>query len=277
MNEAPLISVILVVLNNKDFIGQAIDNFLEQQCPEAELVVVDGASTDGTKEIIWEYAAKHQNISALSEKDSGQSDAMNKGINRARGTYISFLNVDDFYHPNALNQAVAAIKSHNFPNFLVANCHVWAADGSLVFHNRPSNPSPHAIISGETLLVNPSAYVYKKELHEKVGLYAQDNHYNMDLEFVYSAALICPFIYINQDWGNFRMLPNTKTSEDMEAGRLEKRKKDLAKRILTKAPAHIRLKVYAIWTLKALKKKKFAFAKKGKGYAQALAYKFGIK
>ncbi len=237
----PRLSVILVVWNNRAFIGQAILNFLSQQCPAAELVIVDGGSTDGTAEEIERYALANPTISWLSEPDLGQSDAMNKGIRMARGEYISFLNVDDYYSDGALNDMIAIISGHRAPAFVVGNCNVWDAEGNLIYVNRPRSLHPWNILSGQFLPVNPTAYLYRKSIHNRAGYYTIDNHINMDIEFLTQASLVTGITYVNRDWGNFRMLPGTKTYTDMEAGTLEHRKLELFRRIRDNAPLHIQL------------------------------------
>ena len=84
MSPSPLLSIITIVLNNVKYIETTIQNYLEQQCSESELVIIDGGSTDGTLEIIEKYGNNAKNIRWLSEKDRGQSDAMNKGLNLAQ-------------------------------------------------------------------------------------------------------------------------------------------------------------------------------------------------
>ncbi len=242
----PRLSVILVVWNNRAFIGQAILNFLSQQCPAAELVIVDGGSTDGTAEEIERYALANPTISWLSEPDLGQSDAMNKGIRMARGEYISFLNVDDYYSDGALNDMNTIISGHRAPAFVVGNCNVWDAEGNLIYVNRPRSLHPWNILSGQFLPVNPTAYLYRKSIHNRAGYYTIDNHINMDIEFLAQASLVTGITYVNRDWGNFRMLPGTKTYTDIEAGTLEHRKLELFRRIRDNAPLHIQLMTFFV-------------------------------
>ena len=63
---------------------------------------MDGGSSDGGPELVQEWQKKYPHIRLISEKDRGQSDAMNKGINLAKGSIIGFLNVDDFYENDVL-------------------------------------------------------------------------------------------------------------------------------------------------------------------------------
>jgi glycosyltransferase involved in cell wall biosynthesis len=245
----PRISVILVVLNNRAYIGQAINNFLAQQCAEAELVVVDGASTDGTREEIERLAEGQPAIRWISEKDSGQSDAMNKGIRMARGLYISFLNVDDYYSDGVLNEVCGLLSQSDAPDFLVGNCKVWDSDGKLIYVNRPRKLRVWHILSGYFLPVNPSAYFYKKTIHDKVGMYNTNNHLNMDVEFLVRASAVTEMRYVDRDWGNFRVLPRTKTFEDAQQGFMETRKRKLFDELSVELGFYIRMRtrMYIRW------------------------------
>lgn len=269
----PVLSILLVVLNNRKFIAAAIQNYLDQQCAESELVIVDGASTDGTKEIIESRAKNNPQIRWVSEKDQGQSDAMNKAIRMAKGEYISFLNVDDYYEPGTLNQILQLIKSGETAEFMVGNCNVWDSDGKLIYVNRPKKLKPWHILSGKYLPVNPTAYFYKKSIHDKVGFYSVENQHNMDLEFIAKASLMVDFKYFDRTWGNFRMLPETKTVRDINDGLLEKRKCELFDQICHKAPSLVRWRTF--WQKKAIRLNKYktAFVRKAAYVPKAVLWK----
>lgn len=89
------ISIITVVLDNKAFLKEAIDSVLFQSYANLEYIVIDGGSRDGSLEIIQSYGNKIHTV--VSEPDEGIYDAMNKGITKATGEIIGFLNADDFY------------------------------------------------------------------------------------------------------------------------------------------------------------------------------------
>jgi len=224
-----LLTVITPVFNNVVYISKAIENYLSQQCVCSELLIMDGGSTDGTQEVIAQYAKAHPSIRWVSEKDKGQSDAMNKGIALAKGKYISFLNVDDYYSEGCLNEVCQILTQNPDINYLVGDCNVWDQTGELIYVNRPSKVKKHHVYSGYHFSVNPSAYFYQKSLHNEVGLYSLDNHYNMDLEMILRFRAITTFDYYPKVWGNFRMLPNAKTFEDQETNQLEARKQLLLK------------------------------------------------
>ncbi|MGD9625337.1 MAG: glycosyltransferase family 2 protein [Arcobacter sp.] len=89
------ISIITVVWNNAKTIKNAIDSVLSQTYDNIEYIIIDGASTDGTVEILQSYGNKITKF--ISEKDKGLYDAMNKGIRLATGDIVGILNSDDFY------------------------------------------------------------------------------------------------------------------------------------------------------------------------------------
>jgi glycosyltransferase involved in cell wall biosynthesis len=94
------ISIITVVYNNSQTINYAIESILAQDCPNIEHIIIDGASTDGTVEIIKSYGDKIAKF--ISEPDQGIYDAMNKGLKLATGDIIGILNSDDFYASNTI-------------------------------------------------------------------------------------------------------------------------------------------------------------------------------
>ena len=251
-----LLTVITPVFNNVTYISVAIDNYLSQQCAYSELLIMDGGSTDGTQEVIRRYVKEHPSIRWVSEKDKGQSDAMNKGIGLAKGKYISFLNVDDYYSDGCLYEVCQILTENSNINYLVGDCNVWDQTGNLIYVNRPSKVKKYHVFSGHHFSVNPSAYFYQKSLHEKVGLYPLDNHYNMDLEMILRFRGITTFDYFPKIWGNFRMLPNAKTFEDQETNKLEIRKQLLLKRYQKKQSFIIQI-LTQLYILKRVYQPKF--------------------
>jgi glycosyltransferase involved in cell wall biosynthesis len=221
-----LFSIITPVYNNIEYIEECIKNVISQGDINLEHLIIDGGSSDGTVQVIEKYALKHPHIRWLSEKDNGQSDAMNKGIKLAKGEYISFLNVDDFYSEGTLSQVSTIISSTNL-SFIVGDCNVLNESGELIYINKPNKLKSQHILAGYPFPVNPSAYFYKKELHDIVGPYNVKNHYNMDLEFLIEISFIEKMSYFSENWGNFRVLPLAKTGSDQQNGNLEKRKKEL--------------------------------------------------
>lgn len=216
-----MISVITPVYNGERFIESCIKVVIEQACPDVEHIIVDGGSTDQTVNIIKQYAEKYSHIRWISEKDRGQSDAMNKGIAMAKGDILAILNVDDFYEENVLNHILEIFKSLLEPSLLVGNCNVWNDKGNLEYVNKPAKLKLTDLLVGfsaNQFPVNPTAYFYHSSLHKKVGLYKVDEHYLMDLDFLFRAIQVATVKYMDETWGNFRLIEGTKTTSDMRSG-----------------------------------------------------------
>src|SRR5690348_14672359 len=118
--EIPLVSIITPSFNQAEFLERTIQSVLTQDYPRIEYMIVDGGSTDGSIEVI----KKHQSKLAwwVSEQDHGQTDAINKGFNRANGEILAWLNSDDTYHPQAVAEAVKYLIEHPEVGMVYADC-----------------------------------------------------------------------------------------------------------------------------------------------------------
>ncbi|WP_207495315.1 glycosyltransferase family 2 protein [Aridibaculum aurantiacum] len=124
----PRVSIITAVYNACSTIEATIQNVLELQYPDIEYIVIDGGSTDGTLEIIENYKS-HINV-LVSEKDNGVFDAMNKGIARATGTWVNFMNAGDTFCSESI---IGDLQLQQYPEAgIVYGDTLVAADGSLV-------------------------------------------------------------------------------------------------------------------------------------------------
>jgi glycosyltransferase involved in cell wall biosynthesis len=216
-----MISIITPVYNGERFIEKCIQVVIEQHCPDIEHIIIDGGSKDRTIEIIKKYAQKYSHIQWISEKDKGQSDAMNKGIKLAKGDILSILNVDDYYERNVLNRVTEIFQTLPKPSFVAGNCNIWGDEGKLIEVNKPSKLEFIDLLLGpgvNPFPMNPSAYFYHTCLHEKIGLYQVDEDYAMDVDFLLRAVQVAKLKYVDETWGNYRKFEGTKTVNDIASG-----------------------------------------------------------
>ncbi len=243
-----MISVITPVYNGERFVEACIQVVINQQCPGVEHIIVDGGSKDQTVEIVKGYAAQYSHIRWISEKDQGQSDAMNKGIAIARGEILSILNVDDDYQANVLNRIIEIFKTLPEPSFLVGNCNVWDGDDNLLFVNQPRKLKLSDLLLGwdvNPIPANPAAYFYHASLHNQVGLYRVDEHCLMDLQFILEAVQVANIQYIDEIWGNFRLHQDTKTFQSLQTREVTHQVRQMLRHYRKKLPLLERLFVAA--------------------------------
>ena len=106
----PTVSIITITYNAERFLERTIQSIVDQQATDYEYIIIDGASTDGTLDIVRHYEPHLTNW--ISEPDGGLYDAMNKGLHRARGQYVWFMNAgDELYDPQTLSHLLERINA----------------------------------------------------------------------------------------------------------------------------------------------------------------------
>jgi glycosyltransferase involved in cell wall biosynthesis len=104
-NQIPKISIVIPSFNKVRYIGQTLESIVNQKYQNLEIIIQDGGSTDGTVGIIKEYAQKYPKVIRFeSKKDNGQLDAINKGMKRADGEILTYINADDVYTQGAFSE-----------------------------------------------------------------------------------------------------------------------------------------------------------------------------
>ncbi len=210
-----------------------------------EHIIIDGGSTDGTLEIIKAYAERHAHIRWISEKDKGQSDAMNKGILMANGDILGFLNVDDFYEKDVLKRVIGLFKTLPEPSLLVGNCYIWNDNGEFNI-NKPAKLNITDLLLGwsyNPYPANSSQYFYHKTLHQMIGPYNTQNHFTMDIEFLTLAVQAANVTYYDEFFGNFRLIEGSKTFNDIKNCLSNKRVSGLMAQYEKTLPLHQQMTV----------------------------------
>lgn len=204
----PKISIITPSFNQGNFIEETIRSVLLQNYPNLEYILIDGGSTDNSLKIINKYSAYFDFW--VSEKDSGQSQAINKGLLKATGEIMTWINSDDILMPNTLHQ-VAEIFNNNKDISLVHGKSIlfkensWSkiigANNSYKNNNylaTPSFPQPSTFFKSEVL---------------SLGLLNENLHYGMDYDLFVRISLCYKTKYINSIWSKYRIHETSKTNQ----------------------------------------------------------------
>ncbi|MFZ2976073.1 MAG: glycosyltransferase family 2 protein [Candidatus Moraniibacteriota bacterium] len=207
------ISIITPSFNQAQFIERTIKSVLEQNYPDLEYIVMDGGSTDGTVEILKKYSDR---IIWKSEKDRGQSDAINKGLKIATGDIVAYLNSDDTYEPKAL-QKVADYFSRN-PNskWAYGKCKIINANDQEIrkpitwYKNFLLKKYSYSKLLCENFISQPAVF-WKREIHSELGFFNESEHFCMDYEFWLRIGRKYPAGVINDYLANFRYYSNSKS------------------------------------------------------------------
>lgn len=179
----PRITIITPSFNQGEFIEETILSILNQGYPNLEYFIVDGGSKDNSLEIIKKY---HERIDWwISEPDRGQSHAINKGLERATGDIINWINSDDLLFPGALRLVADCFQKCQGSMHLMTGEHARiSADGKIL---KISSPPSRRAISLRNLIIpigQQSSFFTRKAL-DLVGLLNEDLHAIMDMDFYY--------------------------------------------------------------------------------------------
>ncbi len=176
------VSIITAVYNCVDLIGGVINSVKDQSYPEIEYIVIDGASTDGTVDVIKKNISQIDKY--ISEPDSGIYEALNKGVKIATGDIVCFLHSDDFFdNTDVIKDIVEIFKKENVDSVYGDLAYVSKNDITKVVRRWKSGIYTEKKLKKGWMPPHPAFFV-KKSVYDKYGLYDTSFYISADYDFI---------------------------------------------------------------------------------------------
>lgn len=208
------ISVVTPSYNQASYLEQTIKSVLSQDYPNLEYIIIDGGSTDGSLDIIKKYS-KYIHY-WISEKDNGQSHAINKGFKIATGDIYAWLNSDDYYNPDTLKYVSNKLKnSTNSPSWLIGGTERVDRNGNVLYvRYPPSNIDLINTLSWPKNWFPQQSTFWTKNMWVKAGPLNENLHYVMDYSLWLSMLSYSKPITTQNILSNYRLHNKAKYSVD---------------------------------------------------------------
>jgi len=199
----PLVSIIVPSYNQGQFLRATLDSILSQDYRPLQVLVMDGASKDDSVAILRDYAARHPELSWISEPDGGPADAVNKGLARAEGAIAGIQSSDDVYLPGAISAAVAALQAHPEAGIVYGDAYL------IDEHDRQISQPTHwpawtmeRFLSMETFVLQSSAF-FRTPLARELGGWDR-RYFACDVELWLRMMFRAPALKVDAVWSAFR-------------------------------------------------------------------------
>jgi glycosyltransferase involved in cell wall biosynthesis len=208
----PLVSIVTPSFNQGKFLERTILSVLNQDYPNIEYIIMDGNSTDNSVEIIKNYSSKIAYWQ--SEKDKGQTDAINQGFTHAHGQILAWINSDDTYEPHAVSQAVNYLLKHPEVGMVYGDCNFINAEDRVIGKFNAKQTDYRKLRTGYVHIPQQSSF-WKAELWRQVAPLDTSIYFAMDYDLWLRLSKVSKIVYSPQLWANFRLHGEAKTiSED---------------------------------------------------------------
>ena len=214
MRRLPKISIITPSYNQGPFIERTIRSVLDQGYADLEYIVVDGGSADGTVDILKRYGTR---LSWTSERDRGQADAINKGIRKATGDIVAYLNSDDVYEPGALLRVGEFFRNNPAVMWVTGRCriideHDRKTRGAITaYKNFLLRHYSYSLLLVTNPISQPATF-WRRDVMQEFGLFDENEHLVMDYGYWLKIGKKYPPAVLDAYLADFRVYAASKTS-----------------------------------------------------------------
>jgi glycosyltransferase involved in cell wall biosynthesis len=226
MKDTPLISIITPSFNQATFISEALESVRLQNYENWEHLVIDGVSTDGTIDLLGSETTtnRQRKMSWVSERDSGQSEALNKGFRQATGEIVGWLNSDDRYRPNCFAYVVEAFRDNPDADIIYGDYLLVDEVGRALQIRREIEFNAFILLYHHVLYIPTTATFFRRKIFAEGNWLDERLQYAMDLEFfIRLSARGYRFKHVPHLLADFRMQPGSKTCRAPDRQRMEHR------------------------------------------------------
>jgi glycosyltransferase involved in cell wall biosynthesis len=207
--DGPRVTVVTPSYNQGGFIRETIESILAQDYPHIEHLIIDGGSTDETPAIVAEYTG---HLTWISEKDRGQSDAINKGFRRASGEIVCWLNSDDVLMPRAVSRAVAEFSRDADLKAVYGDAYRIDRDGEVIGEfPKAGPPNLWKLVYFSDYISQPTVFLRRRALDE-VGYLDEGLHWGMDWDLFIRIGKRGRIAYVPELLASQREYDDTKTA-----------------------------------------------------------------
>jgi glycosyltransferase involved in cell wall biosynthesis len=211
-----LLSVVIPSYNSAKYISQCLDSVRECQAKEVEFILVDGLSSDGTMTIVNQHGNLFSHV--ISERDGGQSEALNKGFARSRGYYLTWLNADDALVPDQFRKLLVVLRARKSEWYACNQIYIDRHDRVVRFSGSGGFEA-WALRFGILHVFGPST-IFSRNLFERIGKFDEDFHYSMDSEYWRRLAFSgIRYRRLHLYLWAFRLHPQSKTTPSITEGK----------------------------------------------------------
>ena len=203
-----LVSIITPSFNQAPFLEETIQSVLTQDYEHIEYIIVDGGSSDGSVEIVKRYDSEL--AWWVSETDQGQTDAVNKGFERASGDILAWINSDDSYLPGTVSDAVGFLKDHPEVGMVYGDANFIDREGNVIGRFPSRQTDLQRLRRGYVHIPQQTAF-FRADLWPEVGPLDPSFYFAMDYDLWVRLAKVTRLHYEPRLWANFRLHTDAKT------------------------------------------------------------------